>query len=74
MERRAIQLGLRGDILQRYSREWIFEINDISSFVAEQRANATSDRYSQLVVPSERIYPVRDQRVIDHLRLDYPRK
>jgi len=37
LERRAIQLGLRGEILARYAREWIIEIEDISAFVAEQR-------------------------------------
>src|SRR4051812_9621899 len=35
-ERRAIQLGMRGDTLARYSREWIVRIEDISDFVEEQ--------------------------------------
>ena len=38
LERRAIQLGLRGDVLARYGGEWIVAIEDISEFVAEQRA------------------------------------
>ncbi len=38
VERRAIQLGLRGDILARYAREWLIGIEDISEFVAEQRS------------------------------------
>lgn len=33
LERRAIQLGLRGELLARYSREWIVGIEDISEFV-----------------------------------------
>ena len=36
VERRALQLGLRGDVLARYAREWIVRIEDISPFVAEQ--------------------------------------
>ena len=40
VERRAIQLGLRGDVLARYAREWLLGVEDISDFVAEQRANA----------------------------------
>jgi len=72
LERRAIQLGLRGDVLERYSREWIIEIQDVTGFVREQRANATSNNgYSDLIVPSERIYPVRNQDTAKHLRLDY---
>lgn len=57
LARRAIQLGLRGELLARYAREWIVEIEDISDFVAEQRANAHND-YAQLVVPRERVYPL----------------
>src|SRR5262245_44503815 len=32
LERRAIQLGVRGEVLHRYAREWILDIQDISSF------------------------------------------
>jgi len=56
LARRAVQLGLRGEILAHYAREWIVEIEDISDFVAEQRAYAYGD-YTQLVVPQERVYP-----------------
>lgn len=56
LERRAIQLGLRGEILARYAREWIIEIEDVSSFVAEQREHARGD-YARLIVPRERVYP-----------------
>ncbi len=55
--RRAIQLGLRGEILARYAREWIVEIEDISAFVAEQRPHAHGD-YARLNLPQERVYPV----------------
>lgn len=48
------QLGLRGETLARYAREWIVSIEDISAFVAEQRGK------SDLRVPVERVYPVRD--------------
>ncbi|WP_407540429.1 DUF4291 domain-containing protein [Deinococcus radiomollis] len=37
LERRAIQLGLRGQTLRRLNDEWIVEIEDVSGFVAEQR-------------------------------------
>jgi hypothetical protein len=56
LARRAIQLGLRGEVLTRYAREWIVQIEDISDFVAEQREHARGD-YAQLIVPRERVYP-----------------
>src|ERR1700757_5036083 len=30
LERRAVQLGLRDEVLARYAREWIVEIEDVS--------------------------------------------
>jgi len=58
MERRAIQLGLRGDVLRRYGQTELLSIEDITSFVIEQRAHATG-RFERLVVPVEGVY-VRD--------------
>ena len=57
VERRAIQIGLRGDFLARYAREWIVGIEDITGFVTEQSLNRD---YTQLVMPREEIYPVSD--------------
>src|SRR5205814_3828738 len=57
-ERRAIQLGLSGDVLARYAREWIVDIQDISEFVREQRENARSAPYTELVTPREDVYAV----------------
>ena len=65
-ERRAIQLGLRGDVLARYAREWLLGVEDVSDFVAEQRANADAP-YERLVTPSEDVYPVPDAKVASRL-------
>lgn len=55
LPRRAIQLGLRGEVLARYAREWIVELEDISDFVEQQRVHASGD-YTQLLVPQARLY------------------
>jgi len=55
LERKAIQLGLKGDMLQKYSKEWIISIQDISEFVKEQRLNVTAERIDQLQVVRERV-------------------
>jgi hypothetical protein len=62
VERRAIQLGLRGDVLARYAREWLLDIQDISAFVTEQRANATAP-FERLVTPRDDVYPVADPEI-----------
>ncbi|TCS93959.1 DUF4291 domain-containing protein [Hazenella coriacea] len=57
VERRAIQLGLSGSFLEKYAREWIVEIQDISSFVEEQRKVANPP-FTELIMPKEDIYPI----------------
>jgi hypothetical protein len=69
-ERRAIQLGLDGDVLCEYARSWIVRIEDISGFVAEQRAHAVSDGFSNLVTPREEIYPVNEPKIALSVGLD----
>jgi hypothetical protein len=58
VERKAIQLGLRGNILQRYASDWLISITDISDFVADQRANRSLGRWHLLQTPSEGIMPL----------------
>ena len=66
--RRAIQLGLRGDVLRQYAREWIIAIEDISAFVAEQRQYAHEPAlYAQLHTPRERVYPILNAAVAQKL-------
>ena len=67
LERKAIQLGLRGDVLALYAREWIISVEDISAFVREQYQNLVD--FTQLIVPSETIYPVTDLKVAAQLQL-----
>jgi hypothetical protein len=54
LERRAIQLGIRGETLTRFVTEWIESIEDISNFVATQRKQPRET----LILPQERVYPV----------------
>jgi hypothetical protein len=67
VERRAIQLGLRGEVLGRYGREWIVAIEDVSGFVEEQRAHARTGDLHALVTPAEAVYPVADAAVAARL-------
>lgn len=64
--RRAVQLGLRGAVLRDFASEWIVEVEDISSFVAEQRARR-AEGGAELVTPRERVYPVEDGAVAKRL-------
>ena len=68
VERRAIQLGLRGEILAKYAREWLLGIEDVSEFVREQSQHARSP-YDRLITPKEEVYPVNDPEVAARLGL-----
>lgn len=71
LERRAIQLGLRGELLRRYSRDWIVEIEDISEFVRQQYQYKGSDR-KNLLTPSEFVYPISNPDIAQKLGLSAP--
>lgn len=68
LPRKAIQLGLRNEILNNYGRDAVLEITDMTPFVHEQRQYAYSDQ-TQLLVPEERIYRPADQAAIDNVGL-----
>jgi hypothetical protein len=69
--RRAIQLGLRGNTLANYAREWLLGIEDISQFVREQRAHVAAP-FEWLITPREQVYPVIDPIVAARLGIDGP--
>ncbi len=66
-ERRAIQLGLRGDYVISYAKEWILEIEDITEFVATQRHHANHANWGNLLVPHECVYTPSTPSVIEQL-------
>lgn len=53
--RRAVQLGLRGRMLERLGKEALVEVVDLSGFVEEQREFALGD-WGKLRVPVERVF------------------
>lgn len=68
LERRAIQLGLRGQVLATYAKDWIVNIQDISDFVQKQRQNIKSD-CAELITPRETVYSVFDTETQENLGL-----
>lgn len=58
LQRKAIQLGLRGAILQEFATNWIISIQDITPFVLEQGEKIKAKNLSDLWVMDEKVYPV----------------
>lgn len=69
-ERRAVQLGLRGETLEAFGKRESVEIIDVSDFVAEQREHISNWKSGTLVTPTERVYDPADSSVAEHVGLN----
>jgi hypothetical protein len=70
LERRAIQLGLRGAVLEAFGKRELLQVIDMTAFVAAQRANAASAGFTDLHTPVERVYVPADPAVGKRLGLE----
>ncbi len=68
--RRAIQLGLKGDLLQRFGQREILGINDITSFVTEQKKCLDNGHSDALLVPYETVFDVTEQELAKRIGVD----
>ena len=69
LERRAIQLGLRGEVLEAFSKRELLEVIDMTEFVAEQRPHGASFGFADLRTPVETVYVPSDLAVAKRLGL-----
>lgn len=72
VERRAIQLGLRGEALKRYARDWIVRIDDATPIATAGREALESRGKSALLTPAESAYPIDDPEVRARLGMEEP--
>ena len=56
LARRAIQLGLRGRMLEALAGPELLEVVDLTDFVGSQRRNASEPHIGALRTPIERVY------------------
>ena len=56
VERRAIQLGLRGGALKAFGQRELLEVIDMTDFVAEQRQYQSGPETAKLCMPAEQVY------------------
>ncbi|MHB8065640.1 MAG: DUF4291 domain-containing protein [Ruminiclostridium sp.] len=58
LDRRAIQLGLKGSMVNNYVTDWIVKINDITDTVIEIRESIKSKTFEKSMLPIEHEYPL----------------
>jgi hypothetical protein len=54
-DRKAIQIGMKGEILKQFCTRWIVKINDITAFVKEEHQKVLTNEIHELVVPYEEV-------------------
>ncbi|MEO1715246.1 MAG: DUF4291 domain-containing protein [Bacteroidota bacterium] len=70
LERRAIQLGLKGQILRSFATEWVLSIQDITPFVLAQGERVQARQMEALQVVKETVYQVQSDSARQYLQLD----
>lgn len=69
LERRAIQIGIRGEEAKAYAKEDILEIEDVTAFVKEQYKFVLNNQLDRLLIPEEHPYELKNESLKQQLRL-----
>lgn len=69
LERKAIQIGMKGDILRRFGTEMIRKIIDVTDYVKAQKLQVDQRNLEKLEVPKETVYEVRRHEAITAIGL-----
>lgn len=56
LDYRSVQIGIRGEILLKFVRDWIVQIQDITDYVTDLRIRKDHGEDIQSLLPEERIY------------------
>jgi hypothetical protein len=59
-DRKAIQLGMKGDILKKFCTEWIIKIEDITEFVHQEYQKVVAKNLDDINLPFEDIIKLND--------------
>lgn len=60
LERKAIQIGMKGAVLKKFCTEWITGVEDITDFVNQEYQKVRADRLEDLMVPFEDVIELND--------------
>ncbi|HET6994093.1 MAG TPA: DUF4291 domain-containing protein [Chitinophagaceae bacterium] len=70
LTRRAIQIGMKGSVLETFGKHQIKMIEDISEFVKEQKVHVDNGKLDKLVVPIETVYSLADEDLRKRIGVD----
>ena len=61
LDYRSIQIGIKGELVEKYLKEWIIRITDITDYVTELRMLLVDNKDISELLPKEVSYTVRLQ-------------
>jgi hypothetical protein len=70
LERRALQLGLKGSMLKAFATTQVQYIEDVTPFIHEQYIHVNHNTLDKLKVPIERVYRPREDSTCRKIRLE----
>ncbi|MEP6845038.1 MAG: DUF4291 domain-containing protein [Panacibacter sp.] len=70
VERRAVQLGLRGKMLKKFGRQQIKRVENITDFVKQQKQLLDGNQMDKLLVPVETIFRMVDNKQNERIGIE----
>jgi len=61
---------MKGNALERFGKQQITAIEDITEFVKEQKIHVDNKKLDQLLVPAETVYKLKDQSLAKRIGAD----
>ncbi len=68
--RKAIQLGMKGELLKKFCTEWIVGIEDITAFAHEQHEYALNGKLEELILPYEAVIKIEDKSIEENIGIE----
>jgi hypothetical protein len=69
LERRAIQIGIKGELLEKFGKEWIVSIEDITEFAHKQKSILDSGEMDDLYVIKKEKISIQNEEFIQKLQI-----
>lgn len=60
MKRKAIQIGMKGEVLEKFGTEYVEKIEDVTDFVKEQFVFVKEKNLEKLQIPTETVYSLQN--------------
>jgi Domain of unknown function (DUF4291) len=70
LQRRAVQLGMKGTILKQFTTDWVVSIEDITDFVQAQGRLVAQNDWSNLLVMKENVVAIQNNATAQKFRID----